>query len=61
MNAEYKLYKKGSFIFHSGDVGDYFYLILKGSANVYVPKAYNNLIIFFLKWRRVEIIKKPIE
>ncbi|KAM3128288.1 hypothetical protein pb186bvf_019585 [Paramecium bursaria] len=43
MNAEYKLYKKGSFIFHSGDVGDYFYLILKGSANVYVPKAEEEL------------------
>ena len=49
MNAEYKLHKKGSFIFHSGDVGDYFYLILKGSANVYVPKAYQNLINKFFK------------
>lgn len=43
MNAEYKLHKKGSFIFHSGDVGDYFYLILKGSANVYVAKGEEDL------------------
>lgn len=37
-HIEYKMVKKGNIVFHFGEKGDYFYMILKGKVLVYVPK-----------------------
>ncbi|CAD8078800.1 unnamed protein product [Paramecium sonneborni] len=37
-SLEYKQIKKGNIVFHCGEKGDYFYMILKGTVLVYVPK-----------------------
>ncbi|CAD8160890.1 unnamed protein product [Paramecium pentaurelia] len=37
-SLEYKQVKKGNIVFHCGERGDYFYMILKGTVLVYVPK-----------------------
>lgn len=36
---EYEFFPKGSAIFHFGDIGRKFYLILRGSVDIYIPKS----------------------
>ncbi|CAD8086245.1 unnamed protein product [Paramecium sonneborni] len=42
-SMEYKQVKKGNIVFHCGERGDYFYLILRGTGIVYAPKKENEL------------------
>lgn len=37
----YKALHKHEFVFHIGDPGDYFYMIFKGTADIYVVKRLN--------------------
>ncbi|CAD8174915.1 unnamed protein product [Paramecium pentaurelia] len=42
-SMEYKQVKRGNIVFHCGERGDYFYLILRGTGIVYVPKKEGEL------------------
>jgi CRP-like cAMP-binding protein len=37
---EYRMVPKNEFVFHIGDQGDYFYILFKGSGDIYVAKRY---------------------
>ncbi|CAD8084615.1 unnamed protein product [Paramecium sonneborni] len=43
-SMEYKQVKRGNIVFHCGERGDYFYLILRGTGIVYVPKKQEELV-----------------
>ncbi|CAD8167082.1 unnamed protein product [Paramecium octaurelia] len=54
----YEYYKKGSIIFHYGDYGDKFFMILKGNVGVLVPKGNHDIEIdrdFIVETNRNEL------
>ena len=41
---EYEEFEKDEAIFHSGDAGDKFYIILKGTVDVFIPKTQDEIV-----------------
>lgn len=39
MNVEYRFFPRHEFVFHFGDKGDYFFIVLKGEADIFIPKS----------------------
>lgn len=51
INMKYEKFERGQVVFHYGDQGDKFYLIIEGQVDVWVPKNFK----IDLKQRNAEI------